>query len=154
METKDLEMMGWSRGLWLSFSCFIFILKETFPLPPGPLGAWKKTLDLPSVCAQVSHRQRRSFLVPTLADSSWLSSEQVATISSKNCSESTELHSTDVASGIWRVPEGSRVQCPDKEVASGSMAESVPSRALNPVGFVCIHHHKLMTAAVKAILQD
>lgn len=58
-----------------------------------------------------------------LADSSWLTSEHVAITGSKNCSESAESHNTDVAAGLWLVPEGSGVRCLDKEAVRGSVAE-------------------------------
>ena len=92
-------------------------------------------------------RVETTVLVPVPADSLWVTLEHLATISPKNCTESTDLPSTDVAAGFLLVPEQRRFQCPEKEEVHGSMMDKCLPEVSDPLGLDAFIHHKLTTAA-------
>lgn len=131
------QRLRWSREL----SCFIFISKEILPLSPGPFRGQEKPSDLQSVPTGRDHSSFHAswFTVVTL--------EHLAINSLKNCTESTDLPSTDVAAGVWLVPERRRSHCPEKEEVHGSMMDRCLQEVSDPLGLDASIHHKLSWCA-------
>lgn len=138
---KTSTWLGWCREL----SCFIFISKETLPLSPGLFGGQEKSSDLQSV--PTGQPQAETILVPMPADSLWLTLEHLAIVSPKNCTESTDLPSMDVAAGVWLVPERRKIHCSEKEDVHGSMMDRCLQGLSDLLGLDAFIHHKLTTAA-------
>lgn len=151
METKDLNMAGMEWGTQLLHIYF----KGNASSVSWSLWWAGEAFRPARVCPQVSHGRRPSFLVPVPADSLWVTLEHLAIISPKNCTESTDLPSTDVAAGVWLIPERRRVQCPEKEEVHGTMMDKCLPEVSDPLGLDAFIHHKLTTAAdVVVTVQD
>ena len=97
-------------------------------------------------------RAETSVLVPVPADSLWVTLEHLATISPKNCTESTDLPSTDVAAGFWLVPEQRRFQCPEKEEVHGSMMDKCLPEVSDPLGVEGFLHREVKASTSMNLL--